>query len=81
MDARQFSTSRPQHHVFRLLFPIGLAVLSLWVINVEFSRVVSDHGWWDFGAFVASGRAAATGLDPYGIYPLSHHDVFPGFEA
>ncbi|KEQ03824.1 glycosyltransferase family 87 protein [Pseudorhizobium pelagicum] len=82
MDARQFSASRPQHHVFRLLFPIGLAVLSLWVINFEFPRVVSDHGWWDFGAFVASGRAAATGLDPYGIYPpLTPHVVFPGFEA
>jgi hypothetical protein len=82
MDARQFSASRPQHHVFRLLFPIGLAVLSLWVINFEFPRVVSDHGWWDFGAFVASGRAAAAGLDPYGIYPpLTPHVVFPGFEA
>ncbi|MFN7102961.1 MAG: glycosyltransferase family 87 protein, partial [Pseudorhizobium sp.] len=82
MDARQLPASRPQHPVFRLLFPIGLAVLSLWAINFEFPRVVSDHGFWDFGAFVASGRAAAAGLDPYGIYPpLTPHVVFPGFEA
>jgi hypothetical protein len=82
MDARQPPASRQQHRVFQLLFPIGLALLSLWAINFEFPRVVSDHGFWDFGAFVASGRAAAAGLDPYGIYPpLTPHVVFPGFEA
>lgn len=35
----------------------------------------------DFGSFVASGRAAAQGLNPYGIYPLTFHVSFPGFEA
>jgi hypothetical protein len=35
----------------------------------------------DFGSFVASGRAAGEGLNPYGIYPLTLHVSFPGFEA
>ncbi|MCF6371269.1 DUF2029 domain-containing protein [Rhizobium sp. TRM95001] len=61
---------------------VGLAVLGIWAINFEYPRVVSEHGLWDFGAFIASGRAAASGLDPYGIYPpLTPHVVFPGFEA
>jgi alpha-1,2-mannosyltransferase len=59
-----------------------LAIISLWAIGTEFNRVFSEHGLWDFGAFVASGRAAATGQDPYGIYPpLTPHVVFPGFES
>ncbi|QKK33320.1 DUF2029 domain-containing protein (plasmid) [Rhizobium indicum] len=59
-----------------------LALMSGWVVRAEFPRVLSDHGLWDFGAFVASGRAAAAGLDPYGIYPpLTPHVVFPGFES
>ncbi|MCJ8518798.1 hypothetical protein ABID21_001687 [Pseudorhizobium tarimense] len=61
---------------------MGLAVLGIWAIDFEYPRVVSEHGLWDFGAFIASGRAAASGLDPYGIYPpLTPHVVFPGFEA
>lgn len=35
----------------------------------------------DFGSFIASGRAAAQGLDPYGIHDLTFHVVLPGFEA
>lgn len=35
----------------------------------------------DFGSFIASGRAAGQGLDPYGIYDLTFHVVLPGFEA
>jgi hypothetical protein len=59
-----------------------LALLAVWAISVETPRVLPDHGLWDFGAFVASGRAAASGLDPYGIYPpLTPHVVFPGFES
>jgi hypothetical protein len=49
---------------------------------MEYGRVVRPHGLWDFGAFVASGRAAMAGADPYGTYPpLTPHVVFPGFEA
>ncbi|UFW68361.1 DUF2029 domain-containing protein (plasmid) [Rhizobium laguerreae] len=61
---------------------IGIALLSAWAIRAEFPRIASDHGLWDFGAFLASGRAAAAELDPYGIYPpLTPHVIFPGFEA
>ncbi|MBY3140791.1 glycosyltransferase 87 family protein [Rhizobium laguerreae] len=61
---------------------IGIALLSAWAIRAEFPRIASDHGLWDFGAFLASGRAAAAELDPYGIYPpLTPHVIFPGFES
>lgn len=37
---------------------------------------------FDFGSFIASGRAAGDGLDPYGVYPpLTFHLVLPGFES
>lgn len=59
-----------------------LLALSVWTIYGEWHRVVPPHGLWDSGAFVASGRAAAEGLNPYGIYPpLTPHVVFPGFET
>lgn len=59
-----------------------LALVSVWSISREYGRVLPEHGLWDFGAFVASGRAAAEGLNPYGIYPpLTPHVRFPGFEA
>jgi hypothetical protein len=35
----------------------------------------------DYGSFVASGRAAAAGDDPYGIHPLTFHVVLPGFDV
>ncbi len=66
----------------RLVFALVLAVLAVWALKVEIPRIFSAHGLWDFGAFVASGRAAAQGLDPYGIYPpLTPHVVMPGFES
>ena len=34
----------------------------------------------DFGSFVATGRAAAGGLDPYGVYPLTYHFSAYGVE-
>ncbi|WP_064695182.1 glycosyltransferase family 87 protein [Rhizobium aegyptiacum] len=72
----------PPGKFIRLAATAGLALISLLIIQAEIPRVVSDHGLWDFGAFVASGRAAAAGLDPYGIYPpLTPHVVFPGFES
>jgi hypothetical protein len=61
---------------------LPLAIFSIWAVSIEMPRVLPEHGLWDFGAFVASGRAAAAGLDPYGIYPpLTPHVVFPGFES
>jgi predicted DCC family thiol-disulfide oxidoreductase YuxK len=35
----------------------------------------------DYGSFIASGRAGAQGLNPYGIYPLTFHVVLPGFDV
>ncbi|AGS23220.1 glycosyltransferase family 87 protein [Rhizobium etli] len=76
------ATNRPPWRRLKLAATAGLALISLWIITGEIPRVVSDHGLWDFGAFVASGHAAAAGLDPYGIYPpLTPHVVFPGFES
>ena len=66
----------------RWIATVALACFALWAIRMEFRRGVAPHGLWDFGAFVASGRAALAGLDPYGIYPpLTPHVVFPGFES
>lgn len=58
-----------------------LAVLSILVIAAELPRVMPGHGLWDFGSFVASGRAAREGLNPYGIYPLTLRVELPGFES
>jgi hypothetical protein len=73
------------HKPEKVLFWTAAALLTLfscWVIWVEWPRVSPPHGLWDFGAFLASGRAAAEGLNPYGIYPpLTPHVVFPGFDA
>lgn len=65
----------------RWIASLMLAALSPYVITLEFPRVVSDHGLWDFGSFVASGRAAREGLNPYGVYPLTLNVSLPGFEA
>lgn len=35
----------------------------------------------DFGSFVESGRAAAEGRDPYGVYPLTFRVEIPGFSS
>lgn len=71
----------PLRRSLEMIALVLLAGMAVRLIPGELQRVASDHGLWDFGAFVASGRAAAEGLDPYGIYPLTPHIVFPGFEA
>jgi hypothetical protein len=58
-----------------------LAILSAAAIASELPRALPGHGLWDFGSFVASGRAAREGLNPYGIYPLTLRVELPGFEA
>jgi len=65
----------------QLIASVMLALLSVLAITSEFPRVVPEHGLWDFGSFVASGRAAREGLNPYGIYPLTLHVQLPGFES
>jgi hypothetical protein len=58
-----------------------LAVASVLAIMSEAARTWPGDWLWDFGSFIESGRAAAAGLNPYGIYPLTFHVVLPGFEA
>ncbi|WP_435170255.1 glycosyltransferase family 87 protein [Falsirhodobacter sp. 1013] len=72
---------REINHTLRHVVLILLALASLCAMYTELGRVAPPHGLWDFGAFVASGRAAAEGLNPYGIYPLTPHVVLPGFES
>lgn len=82
MFSGQAAQPAPAGSITRLLAMCALTILALWAISGEFGRVVAPHGLWDFGAFLASGRAAAEGLDPYGIYPpLTPHVTFPGFKA
>src|SRR3712207_4678956 len=56
-------------------------IAALVAINTEFPRIIHEPGLWDFGSFVASGRAASEGLNPYGIYPLTLRVELPGFES
>src|SRR5215218_6511197 len=58
-----------------------IAAIALVLIVSDVARVLPNHGLWDFGSFVASARAAREGLNPYGVYPLTLHVSFPGFEA
>jgi hypothetical protein len=60
------------------------ALLSLALLAVILSGLVAalpGPALMDFGSFVASGRAAGQGLDPYGIYPLTFRVELPGFES
>ena len=43
------------------LFMIMAALLA---IRAEFPRIIHEPGLWDFGSFVASGRAAGEGGEP-----------------
>jgi hypothetical protein len=65
----------------RWLTGLLIAVPALLAIQAEFPRIAHEAGLWDFGSFVASGRAAKEGLNPYGIYPLTLRVELPGFES
>jgi hypothetical protein len=65
----------------RWIVSLALAILSVLAIMAEFPRIAPSQDLWDFGSFVASGRAAAQGLNPYGIYPLTLRVELPGFES
>lgn len=60
---------------------LAVLVFCFLAIMSEFPRIAYGDGLWDFGSFVASGRAAADGLNPYGVYPLTLHVELPGFES
>jgi hypothetical protein len=65
----------------RLVLNLALALASVLVIASELPRALPGNDLWDFGAFVESGRASREGLNPYGVYPLTPHVSFPGFEV
>lgn len=56
------------------------------VVLLGFVILIVYGAWWahfdgglaDFGSFVASGRAAGEGLNPYGAYPLTFRVEFAG---
>ncbi|PWC28390.1 glycosyltransferase family 87 protein [Teichococcus aestuarii] len=59
----------------------ALCLLLLPLIVWSLARALPTPGLLDYGSFIASGRAASEGLDPYGIYPLTFHVALPGFES
>lgn len=61
----------------RLLLGVCLAL----VIADGVTRARPSGELRDFGSFIASGQAGATGQNPYGIYPLTFHVVLPGFDV
>jgi hypothetical protein len=58
-----------------------IVIAAFMAIRAEFPRILYEPGLWDFGSFVASGRAASEGLNPYGVYPLTLRVELPGFES
>jgi hypothetical protein len=67
--------------VMRWVTGLLTVIAALLAINAEFPRIIHEPGLWDFGSFVASGRAASEGLNPYGVYPLTLRVELPGFES
>jgi hypothetical protein len=55
------------------------ALVALAAYGLSISRPAGELR--DYGSFIASGRAAAEGANPYGIHPLTFHVVLPGFEV
>jgi hypothetical protein len=58
-----------------------IVIAALVALHAEFPRIIHEPGLWDFGSFMASGRAASEGLNPYGVYPLTLRVELPGFES
>lgn len=56
----------------------GILVLLIWT-GISLAWPSGDLR--DYGSFIASGRAAAAGDNPYGIHPLTFHVVLPGFDV
>ncbi len=64
----------------RLARPIWLALIVGGLVlsaAISIAWSVREPDPHDFGSFMASGRAAAEGLDPYGVYPGTFHLSFP----
>jgi len=57
--------------ILRHAAALALALLAAVVASGEHLRTLPSHVLWDFGSFYASAQAAARGLDPYAVYPLT----------
>jgi hypothetical protein len=64
-----------QVHVRRFA-ALVLMLLAVWGL---YTALPTDE-LRDYGSFLASGRAAATGENPYGIHPMTFHVVLPGID-
>jgi len=51
------------------------------IIVTGLERSLPSGDLRDFGSFLASASAGASGKDPYGVYPLTFHVVVPGFDV
>ena len=60
----------------RLLPWLGLVL----VLVINLRLLFGVHELLDFGSFVASGRAAQAGQDPYAVYPLTARGEYQGIE-
>jgi hypothetical protein len=54
----------------------AFCVLASWAAFVLVKSLPLDGQLRDFGSFVAPGHAAAAGLDPYGVYPLTYRTTY-----
>ncbi|MCC6381463.1 MAG: DUF2029 domain-containing protein [Dehalococcoidia bacterium] len=71
-EGRTFGTfARPAARWWPLTLAGVAGILVLLVVRGAVWSSRSDRGLLDWGSFVASGRAANAGLDPYGVYPLT----------
>ena len=78
MTSPRGRTDKPAHAVPTALLAAALTALIVW----QLQRSLPGSLLWDFGSFMGAGRAAAEGLDPYGIYPgLTFRVELPGFES
>ncbi|MGQ9681075.1 MAG: glycosyltransferase family 87 protein [Anaerolineae bacterium] len=67
-------------HKVRAILPTALllAALAFLAVFCAFWYWPKGPGLLDFGSFVASGRAASEGKDPFAVYPLTFRVAFPG---
>jgi Glycosyltransferase family 87 len=70
----------PGVRIVRLSAALALAALAVLIFRSLWAALPTPV-LFDYGSFIASGRAASEGLDPYGIYPLTFRVSIPGFES
>lgn len=67
--------------ILRFIGALVLVLICLWNLASGVLQLTFSTSLADFGSFLASGQAANTGLNPYGIYPpLTFRVQLPGGE-